>query len=264
MTLRIDPAYPKLSMGSLQKGLVLDMPLQRKYMKSATVLTDRTPYSNDGVVTGATVGADYTSFVASNSDNVRIPDSASLSPTSAMTAMCWVDGAGQGNKYIVAHYDYGNNQRAFALRTQSSGELSVAISDDGTGLAGHMKHYISSITAFDNIWHLVGFTFDAGTLKLFVDGLEDTSITKPTDDPITTIHNAASDVMVGCALSNDSPVSLFDGDLKKPRMWNRALTAAEWLSAYEAPERKLVIDQPVYGVEWDQSANTYTRTGVLA
>lgn len=66
----IDTLYhsyrPKVSSGSLQKGLVLDMPLKSKYTKDETVgseiMTDRTPYSNDGQNYGATVGSNYTSF----------------------------------------------------------------------------------------------------------------------------------------------------------------------------------------------------------
>lgn len=66
----IDTLYhsyrPKTSSGSLQKGLVLDMPLNSKYTKDETagseIMTDRTPYSNDGQNYGANVGTDYTTF----------------------------------------------------------------------------------------------------------------------------------------------------------------------------------------------------------
>ena len=66
----IDTLYhsyrPKAASGSLQKGLVLDMPLKSKYTKDETVgseiMTDRTPYSNDGQNYGAVVGSDYTDF----------------------------------------------------------------------------------------------------------------------------------------------------------------------------------------------------------
>ncbi|GAH94236.1 unnamed protein product, partial [marine sediment metagenome] len=56
----------KLMTGSLYKGLIFDMPLKIRYTKEETpgseIMTDRTPYSNDGQNYGAVVGADYTSF----------------------------------------------------------------------------------------------------------------------------------------------------------------------------------------------------------
>lgn len=160
------------------------------------------------------------------SDNVRIPDSESLSPTSAMTAMVWVKGATQNNKGILSHYDAGISQRAVMI--WSSGELSeMVISSDGTLDAGHTKRYRSSIVAFDSTWHLIGFTFDAGTLKLFVDGVEDTNPTKTNDDAITTIHNSTADVMLGCFLSSDTPAGFFNGGIDQPRIVAGAWTAKQ-------------------------------------
>jgi hypothetical protein len=61
-----DTYNPKTTTGSLQKGLVLDMPLKSRYTKSETaeseIMTDRTPYSNDGQNYGAAVTNDGTSF----------------------------------------------------------------------------------------------------------------------------------------------------------------------------------------------------------
>ena len=65
----------KVSLDSLQKGLVLDMPLISSATKSSTpgseIMTDKTPYSNDGQNSGATVGSNSTSFDGVN-DHVNI------------------------------------------------------------------------------------------------------------------------------------------------------------------------------------------------
>ena len=224
---------PKLSLGSLMKGLVLDMPLQSRYMKSATVLTDRTPHSNDGVNSGATVGADYTTFNGT-SDNIRIADSESLSPTSAMTAVCWVKGAAS-NHSILTKYEVATANRSYALSCGGYAPFNkfrAVISSDGLFTANY-KVYESSIITFDSNWHLIGFSFDAGTLKLYSDGVEDVNLTKYVDHAITTIHNSTADVMVGCYLSSDTPTSFFAGDIAKARIYNRALTPSEWLLAFE-------------------------------
>lgn len=223
--------------GKLSAGLVLDLPLIQKYHNvGADTFTDRTPWGNSGANNGADVDVDHSTFVAANSDYVRIPNSVSLSPTNAMTVMCWVKGAAQNNKYFISHLDLGVSQIAFGLASSTSSfynKLKVFISDDGTANTGHKKFYNSSIIVFNNSWHLLGFTFDAGTLKLFIDDAEDTNPTKAFDDAITTIHNSTADIMVGCYLNLDTPAGLINGDIARPRIWNRALTAAEWALAFD-------------------------------
>jgi len=236
ITLLYESYRPKLAISSLHKGLVLDMPLtSERHNPGTDVFTDRTPYNNHGANNGADVDTDHSTFVAANSDYVRIPDSVSLSPTVAMTAMIWVKGTAQDYIGVLEHFDTGVNQRSFALWTSSSSPydvIRVLVSDDGN-YAGHSKDYTSSIVVFNNTWHLIGFIFDAGTLKLFVDGVEDTNPTKSSDDAITTIHNSTADIVVGCTLSNNTPAKFFSGDLALPKIYNRALTPAEWMLAYD-------------------------------
>jgi hypothetical protein len=61
-----DSHETKISAGSLNKGLVLDMPLTLKYTKDETagseIMTDKTPYSNDGQNYGSTITAEGASF----------------------------------------------------------------------------------------------------------------------------------------------------------------------------------------------------------
>ena len=221
---------------SLEAGKVLDMPLMSKYHNPSTdILTDKSAYGNHGANNGADVDVDHSTFVAANSDYVRIADSPSLSPTVAMTAMIWVKGAAQDVKYILSHFDYSANEIAFGIRTQTApnNKITVLISDDGTWSSGHKKHYDSSIVVFDNAWHMVGFIFDAGTLKLYIDNTEDTNPTMINDDPISIIHDSTVDIMCGSTLDSGIPVNFSDGDLARLRMWNRALTATEWKLAFD-------------------------------
>lgn len=224
---------PILSIGSLYKDIVLDMPLDLVHTKGGAAgsetMTDLTPYSNDGTNNGATVEADYSTFVAASSDYIRIPDSESLSPTSKMSAFAWVNG---DSGFVISHYDHGLNERSFFTNTVGD-KLRAFISDDGTQNVGHYKMYDSSITAFDNTWHLVGFIFNAVVLKLYVDGVEDTNPTKVTDYAITTIHDSTVDVTIGCYLSNNVTQTHFDGDISKPKVWNRELSADEVLLMFE-------------------------------
>jgi hypothetical protein len=67
----------KLSSGSLQKGLVLDMPLNLKYTLDETtgseIMADKTPYSNDGQNYGATITEGGAEFDGVNMNRIAIP-----------------------------------------------------------------------------------------------------------------------------------------------------------------------------------------------
>lgn len=233
-----------MELSSLQKGLVGHWKLSESSFNPATKrFTDSSPYSNHGTGSGTQLGgsptfqADHmgqsnmsTPFNGSD-DYIRIPDSVSLSPTSKISVFCWVKGSASAQSTILSKYDTGIDQRSYSMWV-STDKLRSIISDDGTYT--NIKDYRSSIVAFDNTWHFVGFTFNAGTLKLFVDGIEDTNLTKTTDDTITTIHNSTADATIGCYLNSNAPTSFFDGDLATPRIWDRNLSADEITFLYKS------------------------------
>jgi hypothetical protein len=53
---------PKISASSLQKGLVLDMPLTSQYTKGGDAVLDKSAYSNNGQNYGSTLNGNYASF----------------------------------------------------------------------------------------------------------------------------------------------------------------------------------------------------------
>lgn len=252
MGLIINPANDIIKMSSLNKGLVGHWPLDKESQQSATIFADKTPHENKGTSVNAPVftadrmgQADRAMSFDGESDYVRIPDSESLSPTSEMTAMFWVKGAGQSGKGILTHYDSGTNQRGWQFLSgvvSPHQKIRLLMSDDGTWNPGHRKYYTSSITVFDDTWHLVGFTFDTGNLKIFIDGIEDINVDKGGDDPITTVHDSTADIMIGCYLNNDIPTGFFDGDISGAKIWNRALSSTEITMLYDMYRPKIVLD----------------------
>jgi hypothetical protein len=83
---------PKTTTGTLQQGLVLDMPLKLDYTKNETagseIMTDRTPYSNDGQNYGATITSDGASFDGV-SNFIQIGESDVLDITKSITISFW-------------------------------------------------------------------------------------------------------------------------------------------------------------------------------
>ncbi|MBA7616494.1 hypothetical protein ES703_23790 [subsurface metagenome] len=104
----IDTLYhsyrPKLSAGSLLKGLILDMPLKFKYTKDETpgseILTDRTPYSNDGQNYGANVGTDYTTFDGVDNYVEALPVPSDIG---AFSVVLWINTTRQNDFVYYIH-----------------------------------------------------------------------------------------------------------------------------------------------------------------
>jgi len=146
-----------------------------------------------------------------------------------ISVFAWIKGAVQQNREIISHYDSGANQRAWLLGSGSSNssKIQVIISDDGTYSSGHRKHYESSLTTMDSSWHLTGFTFNNGVLKIYVDGKEDTNPTKTYDDAITTILNPSVNLSIGAHLNNGTAAQILLGQIDDVQIYNYALTALQ-------------------------------------
>ncbi|MBI2085442.1 MAG: LamG domain-containing protein [Candidatus Aenigmarchaeota archaeon] len=151
-------------------------------------------------------------------------------------------GVEQNQKGILAHYDYGINQRSWELRTNSAGDgkFAVIVSTDGTFNAGKRKYYVSNTVFIDNSWHQIGFTFNSGTLKLYLDGSEVT-VTKINDDPITTIHDSTAGITIGSLLSSGASADNFNGVVDEIRIFNKVLSDTEISNEYRNKHSDLEI-----------------------
>lgn len=139
-----------------------------------------------------------------------------------LSVFAWAKGASQDNKRIASHNEppanftwiMGSGQDAFGV----GDKLMCAILELN---ASAFKQYESSITVLDGSLHHVGFTFNAGIFKLYIDGVEDTAVNKRTDDVITAIPNSNVDVLIG-AQSPSGPTQLFTGQIGDVVMWSIA------------------------------------------
>ncbi len=162
-------------------------------------------------------------------DCIYIPDSTSLSSTSALSVSVWVNGLDGNNKNIIGQSDLTLNQRAWRILANSSQKWKVLLSSDGVN---NDKTYISSGVAFDGQTHHLAFTFNAGTLKLYLDGVEDTSLNKTSDTSITSLFNSTANVGIGCNFDNGGQNAPSSSMIDEAAVWNRALSAAEILQLY--------------------------------
>ena len=210
----IDTLYhsyrPKASSGSLLKGLVFDMPLKFKYTKDETVgsevLTDRTPYSNDGQNYGASVGSDYTSFDGEN-DYVML--------TSAMTF---------GDELTIGMW-FNKFDSGVMLRTliakNAAGQQKIFF--DGTNrlgvriVSGIVYKDIGYTADMDGSWHHLMVTRDASNVvKVYLDA----------DTPIIFMTEAGDSIwqLIGKSLDANQ---IWKGSISNTRIYNRALSESE-------------------------------------
>jgi hypothetical protein len=207
-----------------------------------STLFDRTSNDNDLtavsiVQNSGTQNIGHAMVLDGTSDYAHATDDATLDITDNITVMCWVRGSDptpDTNEWIFTKYKTTTDDRSWGIRSgSSSGALfQVYISDDGTFDAGHRKQYESSVTAIENgTWHHLAFTFASGSLKMYVDGVEDTSVTKTNDDAISSIYSGAASLVIGA--DGDFGTKWGTGYVDEFKVIAEVLTANEIKTYYE-------------------------------
>ena len=169
-----------------------------------------------------------------SSDYISIPDI--NESTTNLSVALWVKTTDVD--WVTTHFAHWRNQdnnRAWWIGPSRTAEtngkkLMVYITGDGTGNVT-IKRYYGTTDVSDGTWHHVAFTWGNGTLKLFVDGSEETT-TKVDDDTMTSIHNSDGPITVGCTWVNDAPLNFGSGGRADVRIYNSTLTATDISNLY--------------------------------
>jgi len=133
-------------------------------------------YDRNGVVnTRAEQKVGDSSIVLDGSnDYLETPDNPHFSFTDDFTIECWINFPDDSitSARFLAKDRAGNRQFSFAL---NSGQLAFYMYDSGSNAFGRTSAILNP--ASENTWYHVAMVYDksAGTLKMFVDGVEDTS-----------------------------------------------------------------------------------------
>ena len=187
--------------------------------------------SNDGTVNGATqnvadgiLNTCY-SFDGSN-DEVTVPDDATLDISTNFSAFIWIKNnnaaSTNDNDFAFCRWDH-NNNRQWAIASNPSGGVRIYLGTSTTV----RKQYNTTTDLTDDTWHLIGFTFDSGTLKVYVDGVERTTgddLVKSTDLSITTIDATNEPLTVGARQRNGNEENFFNSNIDEISFWGRTLS----------------------------------------
>jgi hypothetical protein len=205
-------------------------------------------------------------------DYVSVPDSASLSPTAALTVSgWWRQNSLSADKALIAKWNY-STQGTWALQTEAdSSALKVFVAD--SLIEGGNNHCKTATGVWSaGAWHHVAFVFDgagagnANRLKIYVDGIE---------QPLTftgTIAAALQDSTAELRIGDLQNLSRFwNGSCDDVRIYSRALSATgvradRQESSRRRPETLRWLTSrswfvpPVIGILFDSASNSGYKT----
>jgi hypothetical protein len=209
-----DSYNPKTTTGSLQKGLVLDMPLKSRYTKSevagSEIMTDRTPYSNDGQNYGAVISSEGASF--DGVDNY-IDCENSIIPSGSFSLSAWVLRTGSGYSMIIDQYKAGQVGR-FVFRISDNNKLMLGFFPS--------TYEADTVLDIDTWYHVVAVRDETNEVKVYLNSLLD--ITPFTDDQSIT---QLADTGIG------GPYMYHSGSISNVLIYNRALLEDEIKTLYD-------------------------------
>jgi hypothetical protein len=193
-----------------------------------------------GTVTGGNLGQSLSlTPAAENNANLAAPhvDTAftatqlSLTPTTAYTAMAWVNFANisgtSGDNMI-----FGQNSSATPPATGDVGVLHLGARNGGYH-SGHWGDDLSGGTPTAGTWQHVAFTNDtAGLQKIYLNGVEVASGPGNATNPLGGGLQVARNILIGTSGNGGS----FSGQLDEIKVYNETLDAAQIQQASVIPE----------------------------
>lgn len=222
---------PQSGGDTLQKGLVLDMPLTSEYTKGGSsgseVMTDKTPYSKDGQNYGANITNEDIVFNGSSA-YIKLPNeivSTNQIRFSGVTYSAWVK-SNQVNirQNIVGQkpHDGYSDFSSGGLVLESSKAMMVAYDDNGS-----YKRSIGKTNLNNGTWyHLVG-TYNAldKNIRIYVNGELD-------GDPVL-IYTFSRLLDNNTNTVGKQANSYFNGHISNLKIYNRDLSDEEVRSLYD-------------------------------
>jgi len=242
---------------SLRNAIMMNLVSEWKFDEgSGTTAIDNWGNSATGTITGATYTTScvYGSCLAlsGTAQYVTVPHNVTPVFTSKMTATAWVKGVAQTNKAIIGQLDT-NSQRSWMIYSGTGGALRVLLSADA-GIV-NSKDYITTVALpFDNKWRLVGFTFNAGTLSLYVDGVV-AAVTTTVNGTCASLYDSTAALTMGCDLATGVQSNLFTGNLDEIRLYNETIPTSQIKEIYHAGLTNLLARGEISPEEYSQRIN---------
>ena len=195
-------------------------------------IQDRSPYGNQGTITGATwkrlpSGLWYLDFDGQD-DYVNCGSVSSLNPSTAMTLKAWIKPISVASDHLDIICRDATNQRAFVFQTvQTSAYLSIAVSKTA---AGSWTTLTSTDAVALGAWNQVGAIYQyvsdgASLLELFLNGVSIKSVS----NAVGPIASTTSETRIGI---RQVLTEWFYGGMALIEMHNKAWTALDFQNSF--------------------------------
>jgi uncharacterized protein (TIGR03437 family) len=188
--------------------------------------------ATQGGVTYTTAKAGQGFNFANDADRVSAPHNANLNvQTPGFTADFWMRGVKNQPQSLAVVFEkshgFVDSTGWFFQCDSTSGKISYGIGAGGSGIS-NFPNITSSTDVLDGNFHLVAGTWDGSTLRLYVDGVLQNTLT------FTSPVNNTRPVNIGFASGGGTPQRFFRGVVDEAEVFSRALSATEIQALYTA------------------------------
>jgi hypothetical protein len=185
-----------------------------------------------GVPTWQNLGNDltYLDFDLANPDSIIISAANSVDldfTTGAFSGAVWIAPDAYGNRWVMHKSSAGNGWGFWISATSPYLELTTEQAGPTYQTTEGGANLVLSA------WQFIGFTRSGATGRVYLNGVDATTTPATHVDPVSA---AAANFTIGTTTGGGA--GWYDGDMWRPRIWNRQLAAWEMLAIYEA-ERDL-------------------------
>ena len=191
---------------------------------SGNTLLDATSYENNASLIGSPTWVTGVSGLAirfnGSNQYATVPDNSSLNVTDAVTLAGWIRPEKTGSTQVIMKKGLTRQTDGYELSLLSNGKIFFRINQLTNGETYRVNS--SAIHPSDGVtWMHIAATFDGSTIKLYINGKENKSVTF--SSPVSIIPNSLP--LAFGAQSNGS--NRYMGALDDLRVYNRALSASE-------------------------------------
>lgn len=188
-----------------------------------STLTDASGNGNNATITGTPTWVTGTDGLAirfnGSSQFATVPDNPSLDITGPITLTAWIKPEKTATQYIIKKAVYGTVD-GYELSLSSSGYVFFRLNQDTSG----DTYRLNSTTSYPSdgaTWMHVAATFDGSVIRLYINGVENTTKVLSTAQTI-----AANAEPLSIGAQNDG-VYKFKGAIDDARIYDKALSASE-------------------------------------
>ena len=214
----------QLNIGSLKKGLVLDLDISSEGLQGTTKFKDKTPYENNGTLSNITLTTDRkgkanSAGLFNGTDSyINCGNNSSLDITGAITMSAWIKASDTTSFQTL----FGKGISFGGNKGYSLGIYNTKIYFDTHDSVQRDALQSLSGTVKQNEWFFLTATWDGTTTtngkKIYINGVLNSQGTSTISEIVGTSNYSFS-------ITKDP--YFFMGSIERPQIWNRALSADE-------------------------------------